>query len=944
MPLTLNEIRSRAHRFTVDWKDVTSERAEAQTFWNELLKVFGIERRRVASYEKSVERLGDKSGRIDLFWPSLLLAEHKSAGENMEKATVQAFSYLSGLKNRELPRYIIVSDFQRFKLFDLDANPIEETAFTLSELPDKIELLSFIAGYTPKAYKDEDPINIKAAEKLGDLYDALRENGYEEHALKVFLVRLLFILFAEDTGIFDKDLFRWCIENKTFEDGSDTGRFIIDLFAVLDSPENARQRNTDEDLTRFCYVNGSLFNENFRPPSFNTKARDMLLDLASIRWNEVSPAIFGSLFQTCLSDKPEERRQLGAHYTSEKNILKIVKGLFLDDLKAELDQILQDRSTRKKARLEAFQQKLRSLKFLDPACGCGNFLVIAYRELRLLEIEVIKTLEEIEQQASGGQLRADSALRSIVNVDQFYGIEIEELPVQIARVALWLTDHQMNIALAQETGLYHLRLPLKTEPHITEGNALRMDWSNFIPKRELSYVLGNPPFKGKNDLTNEQKEDIQNVLAPLSKRGQCDYVTCWYVKALDYIRDTNIQCAFVSTSSITQGQQVSALWPYLLNHGFEFKFAHRTFKWTNEARGKAAVYVIIVGFSLQQAETKYLYHYEDLAGEPLEVKAEQISPYLIDMEPVIVGERTKPILNVPPMINGSKAADGSKENPGKQLLMDEAEKEDFLRAWPEAKRFIKPLLGSDEFINGYTRYCIWLYNVPPNEYRHIKGIMERVEAVRKYRASSRKIPTQKMADFPSIFAEIRQTSGNYIFVPSVSSEHRYYVPLAFLSPDYIVTNLAYQIPNTSLYHFGVVQSHMHMAWMRQVCGRLEGRYRYSNKIVYNNFPWPENPSKAQLEKVETYAQAILDVRQPYLDKGNTLADLYAPNAMPPDLLKVHQALNKAVDACYGKNQFSSELDRVKYLFQQYQRLVGAEQQSLLESKSKKPTRARSRKS
>lgn len=924
MPLTLNEIRARAHQFAQNWQGETRERAEAQTFWNELLKVFGIDRRRVASYEKSVERLGDSSGRIDLFWPALLLAEHKSAGENMDKATVQAFSYLHGLKSRELPRYIIVSDFQRFKLFDLDATPIAESSFTLAEFPAQVEALSFLAGYVPKAYKDEDPINLKAAEKLGLLYDALRDNGYDTRALKVFLVRLLFILFAEDTGIFEKDLFRWCIENKTAEDGSDTGRFILDLFAVLDEPENKRQKNTDEDLTRFCYINGSLFQENFRPPSFDARARERLLELAAIRWNEVSPAIFGSLFQTCLSDRPEERRQLGAHYTSEKNILKIINGLCLDDLKAELAQLLQDKSTRRKARLEAFQQKLRTLTFLDPACGCGNFLVIAYRELRLLETQVIKALEALEQEASGGQLRADSALRSLVNVDQFYGIELEDLPVQIARVALWLTDHQMNIALAQETGLYHLRLPLQTEPHITQGNALRMDWNTVIPKADLRYILGNPPFIGKNYLSPAQKQDIQTVLAPLSKRGQCDYVTAWYVKALDFIQGTAIQCAFVSTNSITQGQQVGALWPYLLSHGFQFKFAHRTFKWTNEARGKAAVYVIIIGFSCQPCSPMHLFHYEDLAGEPLQVEASQISPYLVDMDPVIIDERTHPLCDVPPMVNGSKPTDGG------HLIFTAAEKDEFLARWPEAAPFIRPLMGSEEFLNGWQRYCLWLHGVSPHEYRAIRGVMERIEAVRSFRAASEKEATRRDASRPAVFAEIRQSPWPYAVIPRVSSETRFYAPCGYVEPDVIVTDSVTQLPNGSPWHFGVIQSHMHMAWMRQVCGRLEGRYRYSNKIVYNNFPWPDAPAALQ-QRVEEAARAVLAAREPFLAQGCSLADLYDPNTMPPDLLKAHQALDKAVDACYGRKTFASELDRVRFLFERYVQLTGGGQPSLLPS-------------
>lgn len=929
MPLTLNEIRARAHGFVHRWQDEASERAEAQTFWNELLAVFGVDRRKVASFEKMIARLGRTDGRIDLFWPGLILAEHKSRGEDLDKATVQAFGYLGKMPQQELPQYIIVSDFARFKLFDLTQATPTELEFSLAQLPEMVETLSFLAGYTPRTYKDEDPINIQAAQKLGDLYDALKANGYEEHSLKLFLVRLLFVLFAEDTGIFPKDHFRWCVENKTAEDGSDTGRFIMDVFTVLDEQETRRQKNIDEDLNEFRYINGSLFSENLRSPAFDVASRGKLLELCAIRWNEVSPAIFGSLFQTCLSDKREERRQLGAHYTSEKNILKLINSLFLDKLKAELAQVASTRGTQKKKKLEAFQTKLRGLTFLDPACGCGNFLVIAYRELRLLENQVLAQLLKLEETHVEGtsvrageavaqrtqQVRFDTALRSMVDVDQFYGIEIEELPVQIARVALWLMDHQMNMQLAQGTGLHHLRLPLKAEPHITQGNALRMDWQTLIPRDRLSYILGNPPFIGKNFMDDEQKHDLQTVLAALPKRGQLDYVTCWHVKALDFIQGTGITCAFVSTNSITQGQQVGALWPYLLQHGFDMTFAHRTFKWTNEARGKAAVYVIIIGFGAQPSAQKSIFHYEDLAGEPLEVQAQQISPYLVDTSPIIVDERTRPLCDVPPMINGSKPTEAG------HLILTEAEKDAFLSQWPEAQPFIRPLLGADEFINGWQRYCIWLQGVAPNQYRQIRGIMDRVEAVRRFRLASAKAATRRDADRPTVFAEIRQSDGDYIVVPRVSSENRYYMPCGYLNAGVIVTDLLTQLPNATLYHFGVVQSQMHMAWMRQVCGRLEGRYRYSNKIVYNNFPWPASPSVAQTQKVEACAQAVLDARAPYLANGNTLADLYDPNTMPPDLLKAHHALDKAVDACYGRRTFATELERVQYLFGLYQDLT-----------------------
>lgn len=921
MQLTPNEIRARAYQFANDWQGETRERGEAQTFWNDLLKVFGVDRRRVASFEKHAERFAKNAGFIDLFWPGLLIAEHKSAGKNLDQASTQAFEYLHGLGDGELPQYIVVSDFARFKLFNLSTSPMEEIEFPLEALPANIHHLQFLAGYKTREYKDEDPINIEAAEKLGKLYDALKDNGYDEHSLKVFLVRLMFVLFAEDTGIFEKDWFRWCIENKTREDGSDTGRFINEVFAMLDSPEGQRQKNVDEDLLQFRYINGSLFSENLRAPSFDTKARNSLLALCAIDWNQVSPAIFGSLFQSALDEK--ERRKLGAHYTSEKNILKVLKSLFLDELTAELNSILASRSTRQKVQLEAFQVKLRGLTFLDPACGCGNFLVIAYREVRLLETRAIKAIEAIKADKSGGQLRADTALRSLVDVDQFYGIEVDEYPVHIARVALWLTDHQMNMRLAEATGLHHLRLPLKAEPHITQANALRMDWNDLIPASQLSYILGNPPFIGKNYLDDEQKKDIQLVLKDLPKRGQCDYVSCWYVKALQYIQGTQIPCAFVSTNSITQGQQVAALWPYLLQHGLTLHFAHRTFKWTNEARGNAAVFVVILGFGVIAPKQPLLYHYDNLGGEPIEIAAKQINPYLIDFDPVIIPERTNPLCDVPPMVNGNKPADGG------HLILTANEKEAFVKQWPDAEALIKPLIGAEEFINGWHRYCIWLHEVSPSQYRHIKGVMDRIEAVRRFRLESTKPATRRDANRPAVFAEIRQSSGAFVVVPEVSSERRLYLPTDYLTADTIVTNKIQMLPDATLFHFGVLNSMMHMAWMRVVCGRLKSDYDYSSKMVYNNFPWPANPSKTLMDRVEACAQAVLDARQPYLDSGNTLADLYDPNAMPPNLLKAHQALDKAVDACYGRKTFATELERVTFLFERYQALVSGGQAKVL---------------
>jgi hypothetical protein len=902
--LSLNEIRQRATSFAHDWQGVASERAEAQTFWNEFLQIFGINRRKFASFEERVKRLNDSTGRIDLFWPQMLLAEHKSLGQDLSKASVQAFKYVEGLPNKETPRFVIVSDFARFVLYDLDDHAAE-THFTLAELPQHIEKLSVFAGYEPtKKYPDGDPITVEAAEKLGILHDALKEQGYTDHQLKLLMVRLMFILFAEDTGIFEKDHFRWCVDEKTKPDGSDLGGFLQSLFAVLDTPETQRQQATDEDLNRFCYVNGSMFTENIRPAHFNSTTRQLLLDCAKIDWAKVSPAIFGSMFQSAMN--PTERRRLGAHYTSEKNILKLIDGLFLADYKAELAKLLADKSTQRTSKLKAFQAKLRETTLFDPACGCGNFLVIAYRELRELEHHVIAALNQSQQQ------RFDAALQSQVNVDQCYGIEIEEFPVQIARVALWLTDHQLNMRLSQQTGLHTVRLPLTTEPHIMQGNALRMAWDDVIPRERLSYLLGNPPFVGKKERSYEQTEDMDITFTTLKGAKNLDYVTCWYAKATAYTHGTTVKTAFVSTNSITQGEQVGILWPYLFNQGITLHFAHRTFKWVNEARGKAAVHCVIIGFGHQPVAQPVIFNYQEVDGEPLAVPAHNISPYLIPADNFVIIPRPQPLFNSLKLDYGSTPLDDG------HLLIDA---QTYNEISPELKQFFKPTLSSQKYFAGELRYCLWLKDVDPFQYRQHNFILEKIKSCKEYRLSRPRKATLKAALSPMLFGEIRKPESTFVVVPKVSSERRFYVPLSFFNSDYIPLNTMLFIDDANIYHYGVLQSLMHMAWMRVVTGRMKSDYQYSESIVYNNFPWPHDPSPAAVAKVEAAAQTVLDVRQPYLAQGNTLADLYDPNTMPAPLLKAHQTLDKAVDACYTRLTFKTELERVTFLFERYQALT-----------------------
>jgi hypothetical protein len=905
MPLSWNEIRERATRFSKEWDGVTSERADAQTFWNEFFAVFGITRKRVAVFEKQVEltRAGSriKRGRIDAFWKGVLLVEHKSAGEDLDKAFEQAADYFDGIAERDLPRYIIVSDFSRLRLYDLIAG--NEREFPLSKLRDNAGLFGFIAGYqTHKIEEKEEAANIQAAEQLGKLHDLLKASGYDGHPLEVLLVRVLFCLFADDTGIFDKNQFREYLETRTAEDGSDLGMHIGKLFEVLNTPQDRRTGRLDEQLAAFTYVNGRLFDERLLLADFDSAMRDALLDASVLDWSNISPAIFGSLFQSIM-DK-EARRNLGAHYTREVNILKALRPLLLDDLKAELDAI-----SNNQRRLIDFQKKLASIRILDPACGCGNFLVIAYRELRLLELEVLRRL----YQPGKSNRVFDVKALVFVDVDQFCGIEIEEFPAQIAQVALWLTDHQMNLRVSDEFGQYFARLPLVKSPNIVRDNALRVAWENVAPPSQFTYIVGNPPFVGKHYRTPDQRADLLAVCKDLKAAGDLDYVAAWYVRAANFIRGTAIRCAFVSTNSITQGEQVPVLWPTLRKKGIHIHFAHRTFQWSSEARGKAAVHCVIVGFGLEQLSPCRLFEYDDVQGDPHEIKVPTINAYLAPAEEVIVEKQQKPLLaELPVMRCGNKPSDGG------NLLLDAEERTELLKRDPGAAPYVKRFLGSDEFLYNLPRYCLWLANAPPNVLRTLPHVMHRVKEVQKFREASTAEPTRRAASRPTAFFFISQPTTRYILIPEVSSEKRKYVPVGFMDPDVIASNKVYVVSEPSLYIFGVLQSIMHMAWLRTVGGRLESRYQYSATMVYNTFPCPK-ATRGYMDAISAAANDVLRARAAF--PGASLADLYDPLSMPAELLKAHKALDKQVDTAYGVKSFPSEADRVAFLFKRYKEIT-----------------------
>jgi hypothetical protein len=895
MALSWNEIKSRALTFSKKWAGESREKAEAHSFWDDFFNVFGISRRRVATFEEPAIKLGGKPGSIDLFWKGTLLVEHKSKGKDLDSAYTQALDYFPGIQEEELPKYVLVSDFERFRLVNLDDKTHHE--FHIKELESHVKLFGFIAGYQQKTFKEEDPVNIKAAELMGKLHDQLKVSGYGGHALEVFLVRILFCLFSDDSSIFEKDTFRELIENKTKVDGSDLGGLLTQLFQVLDTPKEKRSTHLDEEIAQFPYIDGKLFQETLPIASFNSKMREELLRCCYLDWGKISPAVFGSLFQAAMD--PDLRRNLGAHYTSEKNILKLIGPLFLDELHTEFTKIKGDKKI-----LAEFHKKLARLKFLDPACGCGNFLVITYRELRRLELEILKDLNK-------GQQVMDVEHIILLDVDQFYGIEIEELPARIAEVALWLTDHQMNMLVHDEFGPYLNRLPLKKSAKIVNKNALKTDWNEVVPKAELSYILGNPPFGGSKYQTDEQRAEMKLVFDGVKGSGELDFVSAWYLIAAKYIQGTNIKVAFVSTNSITQGAQVGVLWDELLNGlGIKIHFAHKTFRWGNEARGRAGVYVVIIGFAKFDAKEKMIFDYADVDGEPHMKKARNINPYLVEGPDFILKERSNPLCKEAPEIGiGNKPIDEG------NYLFTEEEKTKFLELEPKAKPLFHPWVGAEEFLHGEKRYVLWLGEAEPNELRAMPYVLERIEAVKEYRLKSKSKSTRELAAKPTRFHVENMPTENYLLIPQVTSEKRQYIPLGFETPKTICSNLVLISQKATLFDFGILSSKMHMSWVRQVCGRLESRYRYSKDLVYNNYPWPKEPSPKNKEKVIECAKKILEVRNQF--PGNTLADLYDPLTMPPALTKAHQDLDKAVDLCYRPQAFPDETTRIQFLFDLY---------------------------
>ncbi|MCF8526555.1 MAG: N-6 DNA methylase [Candidatus Nanopelagicales bacterium] len=920
-PPSWNQIRKDAAAFASRWADATDEASEAQSFWTEFLAIFGVDRKRVAVFEMRAERLSTGGrGRIDLFWPGVMIAEHKSAGKDLDAAQEQAIDYLESIDPDAFPGLLVVSDFARMRVADLQGDKTSYE-FPLSDLEKEIDRFGFLAGYANRQLSStrQHEADIAAARSMGALYESLAGTGFTEHEISVFMVRMLFILFGDDAGLWEKSLFLEFLETRTQKDGSDLGTQLAWVFQTLNRPVEQRSANLDELLARFPYVNGGLFADQLTIPACDGSIRQALLDACHIDWSAIYPAIFGSLFQAVKSK--EDRRHLGEHYTSETNILKVIGPLFLDDLRDEFEKSRNDAK-----KLQALRARMGTMKFLDPACGCGNFLVIAYREMRALELDILTRLQELTGQS---QLSLDATLGLEVSPSQFYGIEVEEWPARIAETAMFLVDHQANQALARKFGQAPDRLPISTTATIVHGNALRLAWDEVVPGFDSNTrIMGNPPFLGSLLLSEQQKEDARFVWGDFKRLGTMDFVTNWFVLAARLVHRYGCSSAFVSTNSITQGEQVAALWSELGKSGVAISFAHQTFAWSNEAAGQAAVHVVIVGLASKAPGSARLFTYDHIKGSPEERDVPAINPYLVPGDLLTVGNRGTPLNpGQVQMRFGSMPRDG-----GWLSKIDPATAKEIRASDPIAAKYLKPLIGAEELINGGERYCLWLVDAEPSDLRSSPVLRERLAKVRQMRAESKAASTRKWADSPGLFVQNGQPTTRYLAVPGVSSENRAYVPMALFEPDVIASNALLTVSDADLFTFGLLQSVAFSYWNATVSGRLESRYRVSAEITYHNFPYPEAKPE-QRAAVEQAAQRVLEARESH--PASTLADLYDPLAMPKDLLEAHRALDRAVLAAYGLPGDADETAVLSRLFSLYEELTRADELTFEESKPKR---------
>ncbi len=934
--MTDTQRKVNAKKFAEFWAGKGYEKGQSQSFWTSLLRdVYGVEHpEEYVIFEEQVQ-LGHTSF-IDARIPKTkVLIEQKSLNKNLTEKIKQsdgtlktpfeqAKRYDDSLGYFDKNRWLVICNFQTFHVYDMANSHGEPEVINLCDLEKEYHRLDFLVDTQADNTKRELEISQAAGKIVGQLYDALLKQYPEPHTaetyqdLNVLCVRLVFCLYAEDADIFGEHL-KFNKYLRSF-DTQHTRKALQNLFDVLNQPMDERDPFLKDDeplLAEFPYVNGSLFEKKHVIPPFSDEIRNLLLREASLGfdWSEISPTIFGAIFESTLN--PETRRNGGMHYTMPENIHKVIDPLFLDDLGTELDGIMAEQDLKKrKLRLTRYQDKLAGLKFLDPACGSGNFLTETYLSLRKLENKVIAELislrkKQLENQIVFGGTSDEELIK--VSISQFYGIEINDFAVSVAKTALWIAENQMlretEKIINQELNF----LPLTTIAHIKEENALTYDWEDLVSKYELSYIMGNPPFVGGMMMTREQHDDLANAFPECKKVGEADYVVGWYAKAANLIKDTNIRCAFVSTNSICQGQSVASVWKPLLDKGVHIDFAYRTFQWDSETDIKAHVHCIIVGFSsAYSAKDRFIFTLSD--GEITKAKANNINGYLTDGDNIFIDSRSAPLCDVPAMHIGNMPRDGG------GFILSPEEKDELIVKEPLAAKWVKSYVGADEFLNNKKRYCLWLLGASPSELRSCKEVARRVESVREFRAKSKAAGTRKFAETPTLFAQITQPMGvDFILVPKVSSERRRYVPMGFMTPETLCSDLVFIIPDATLYHFGVLTSNVHMAWMRAVCGRLKSDYRYSKDIVYNNFPWC-SPTDAQREKIERTAQGILDARALYPD--SSLADLYDEAVMPPELRKAHQANDAAVAEAYGISRDMPEAEVVAMLMKRYQEMTG----------------------
>ena len=911
--LSTTEMNQRATAFVAKWKNESREHAESQTWWNEFFNIFGVDRYSAAVFERRARRASTGSpGRIDVFMPGVMIAEHKSLGKDRGTAEGQAEDYLAGgdITPAEMPRYIVSTDFAQVQITDLHSPLDPPFRFPIQKLPRYISRFAFLSGYHApvRAITEHADVSVKAAREMGKLYDALlgdvdvSEAGQDAEQAAIFMTRLLFLMYGDDAdGLWEPDAFQRFIENTTSEDGSDTGAQIALLFQVLDTPVSSRSHRLDDHLKVFPYVNGGLFLERVAIPVFDRGMRDALLKAMSFEWSNVSPAIFGSLFQG-LSTR-EERREQGEHYTTETNILKTLRPLFLDEMESKLQAAWPS-----EVALTALHSSLANMRYLDPACGCGNFLIVTYREMRDLELRLMMRLRE---------LRGDKGYRLIgtwelkVTPDQFAGIEINWWPAKIAETAMFLVDHQANQKMALSLGSAPEQLPISVAANIVHGNALRMDWNEAIEPNNSTLVFGNPPFIGQYTKSEDQASDMKGAWGK-NYDGYLDFVTAWHAKTLSYLRQTTEAAfAFVTTNSITQGQPVAALFRPIFREGWRIAFAHRTFAWQSEATGAAAVHCVIVGFRKGSFAPR-LFDYTKPKSQPEEIPVASINPYLLDGPDIFVEKRMKPLsATLPSVDKGSQPTDGG------HLLITPAEYDD-VAADEIAAKYIRKFVGADELIKGNQRWCLWLENLDSNDLVKSKVLRDRIEGTRIMRTQSKKAATRKLARTPQLFGEIRQPKVPYICIPRHFSEDRTYATVAYFEPDVIAGDANFTAPDHDGFVFAVVSSSMFLAWQRMVGGRLESRLRFANTITWNNYPFPEITSRDRARIIDA-GKSVLSARE--TQPGKSLADMYHPLSMKPELVDVHDSLDKVVDRVFGFAKPPTESQRQQRLFESYVELI-----------------------